>query len=93
LGPLLWTEGVGAASRGLGTIKGQIGVLDEVLGIGTVLWCQCDADAGARSNWVSEYIVRFSERSHQAFGQLRCLSFACAAVLEDCKFIAGNALQ
>ena len=87
----LWTEGVGATSRGLRTIKGQIGVLHEVLGIGAVLWCQCDADAGARSNWVSEYIVRFSERSHQAFGQLRCLSFACGAVLEDCKFIAAEA--
>ena len=40
---------------------------------------------------LSEYIVRFSKRSHQAFGQLRCLSFACGAVLEDCKFIAAEA--
>jgi hypothetical protein len=46
---------------------------------------------GARSDFVSEDMVRFSERSHQAFGQLRRMSLVCGAALENCKLIAAEA--
>jgi hypothetical protein len=36
-------------------------------------------------------MVRFSERSHQAFGQLRRMSLVCGAALENCKLIAAEA--
>jgi hypothetical protein len=66
-------------------------MLHQLLGTGTVLGCERDANARAGSDLVAEHTVRLSERMHQALGQLRCLGLRRGAGLEDREFVAAQA--
>jgi hypothetical protein len=86
----LWTEGVGATPRALCTIKREIGILHEDFGIETAFRRQSDANAGANGNFASENMVRHSERTLEALGQLCRLRFVCGPGLKDRKFITAQ---
>ena len=74
-------DDVGAAAGAFCFIKGQVGVLHELLGIGTVNGCQRDADARSGSDLVPEQVVRLGKRAHQALSQLGRVGFAHGARL------------
>jgi hypothetical protein len=88
--PLGLEEAVGAAAVSLGGVHGQIGMLQQLVEISAVVWCQCDADAGVRADLVAQTIARQPHCVKYAVDE-RADRFAVGrAGLDDGEFVAAQ---
>ena len=60
---------VGAATAGLGAIERQIGVLEQLVGVGAVVGCDRDADAGIDHDLAVIEVVRQCNRVAESSGK------------------------
>ena len=63
-------EAIGPATVTLGAIEGEVGVLQQAVGIAGVLRCDGDADAGADQHVVAAHVVALGQALDDGLGQV-----------------------
>ena len=81
-------QSIDAAAVDLCTIERQIGILQDLVIVGPILWGERNADAGADHDLVASHIERCVEQREYPVGDVDCFGRLLDRRLDDGEFIA-----